>query len=147
MSLVETVQHDLVTALKAKDGATVSALRGLKAALQKAAIEEHGSLSDERAFAVLKKEIKQREDSIATYSQAGRADLAESEQAERDVLQKYQPAQLSEDEVRTIITEVVAAADKKEFGPLMGQVMTRVQGQADGKLVQTLLKEVLATQA
>lgn len=144
MSLNETVQQDLVAALKAKDGTAVSALRGLKAALQKAAIEAKGSLSDERAFAVLKKEIKQREDSLATYTQAGRSDLAETEQGELNVLQTYQPAQLSEDDVRAIVQEVVTTSDSKDFGPLMGQVMTRVQGQADGKLVQTLLKEALA---
>lgn len=145
MSLVETIQHDLVTALKAKDGSAVSALRGFKAALQKVAIEAKGSLSDERAFAVLKKEIKQREDSIATYSQAGRADLAEAERAELKVLQTYQPEQLTEVEVRAIVSEIVAVSETKEFGPLMGQVMTRVQGNADGKLVQTLLKEALVS--
>lgn len=144
-TLQETVQHDLVTALKSKDQAAVAAVRGLKAALQKAEIEAKGSLSDERAFAVLNKEIKQRQESMTTYRQAGREDLADTEEAQLMVLQRYQPTQLSEADIRTIVLDVVTKTTSKEFGPLMGQVMSRVQGQADGKLVQTVLKEVLTS--
>ncbi len=144
MSFVETVQQDMQQALKAKDTVAVSALRSLKAALQKAEIEAKGSLDEQRAFAIVKKEIKQREDSIAEYTRAGRADLTEVEQAELEVLLKYQPEQLSEEAIVAIIEEIVSASGTKDFGPLMGQVMGRTNGLADGKVVQDLLKKHLA---
>lgn len=143
MSLVETVQQDLVVALKAKDTAAVSALRGLKAAMQLATIEAKSSLSEERALAVLEKEMKQREDSISTYTAAGRKDLANIEQAELAVLTKYQPDQLSNADLEKIIRDTVANSSVKDFGPLMGQVMAQVKGRADGKVVQTILKDAL----
>lgn len=142
MSLNETVQSDMITALKSKDSVAVSALRSLKSALQTATIDE-GTLTEERALSILGKEIKTREDSFATYQEANREDLAATEQAEIEVLKKYQPAQLSDDELRAKIQAVVDGAEVKEFGPLMGKVMGAVKGQADGKQAQQILKELL----
>ena len=142
MSLTETVQSDMVTALKAKDSVAVSALRSLKSALHAVEIDE-GTFTPERALSILNKEIKTREDSFSAYQSAGRKDLANQEQAEIEVLKKYQPAQLSDEEVRAKVHAVVEAAAVKEFGPLMGQAMAAVQGQAGGKQVQQILKEIL----
>lgn len=146
MGLVDTIQQDLILALKSKDQASVSALRSAKSAFQLEQIAQ-GSLSDERAFALVKKQIKQREDSLNTYQQAGRDDLAAVEQAEINVLKKYLPEEMSEDELRRVITEIVSVAEDKSFGPLMGKVMSAVHGKADGKIAQDLLKQVLADHA
>lgn len=141
---VDRVQHDLIQALKAKDAVTASTLRTFKAALQKVAIEYHGELSDEQVLAVLKTEIKKRQDSIVAYQAGNRPELAAQEEAELAVLKQYQPAQLSPEALEQKVREVVAQATAKDFGPLMGQVMQTVNGAADGKAVQGVLKKILA---
>jgi hypothetical protein len=92
---------------------------------------------------VLHTEIKQRQDSITAYHNGGRADLADKEQAELKILQRYQPAQLSTEELTAVIKKIVAQQPQAGFGPLMKQVMTEVNGKADGKQVQLLLKQLL----
>lgn len=143
MALSETIQTDLVQALKQKDSATVSALRGLKAALQRVALDQRSLLTDEQAVVVVQKEIKQRRDSVASYQGAGRNDLAETELAEINILERYQPKPLTDDELRALLTTVVAEAPVKEFGPVMKSAMQACAGKADGKRVQSLLKELL----
>ncbi|MDP3970151.1 MAG: GatB/YqeY domain-containing protein [bacterium] len=142
MGLAEKLQTDLVVSLKSKDEVAVSALRSLKSALKNDEIE-NGPLSEGRAFSIVKKQIKQREDSAATYKSAGREELAYKEEAEIEVLRKYQPEQLSEEKLRELVKQEVATAENKEFGPLMGKVMQATQGKADGKMVQKILKEEL----
>lgn len=142
MSLEQTVQQDLITALKAKDTVAVATLRSLKSALQNETIDT-GSLDEERALSIVQKEVKKRDESIATYTEAGREDLAAEESAQREVLAKYLPAQLSEDEIRQQVQQIVAGASTTDFGPLMGMVMGALKNQADGKVVQQVLKEVL----
>lgn len=142
MGLQETLQHDLVSALKAKDSVAISALRGLKAALQQEEIDK-GSLDEGRAFAIVKQQIKQRQDSVTAYTDGNRADLAEQELAEIEVLKRYQPEQLTGDALREKVTAIVAASDVKDFGPLMGKVMAELQNQADGNEVKQLLNELL----
>ncbi len=146
MSLTQLVQQDLVQALKQKDRAASVALRSFKAALQKAAIDARADLTFEQELKVLKTELKQRQDAIAEYIAGKRQDLVAKEQFELTVLQRYQPAQLSEAELANKISAVVAASSVKDFGPLMKQAMQAVQGKADGKQVQTILKQLLAQQ-
>ena len=143
MNLTETIQKDLITALKAKDQVAMNALRGLKSALQQEMIEQKGTLDEQRAFAIVKREIKKRQDSLDTYRTAKRDDLANQEQAEIDVLIKYQPQRLTETELREKITQIMAQSDNKDFGPLMGKVMSELGESADGKQVQVILKELL----
>lgn len=142
MGLQETLQHDLVSALKAKDSVAISALRGLKAALQQEEIDK-GSLDDGRAFAIVKQQIKQRQDSVTAYTDGKRPDLAEQELAEIEVIKRYQPEQLTGDALREKVSVIVAASDVKDFGPLMGKVMAELQNQADGNEVKQLLNELL----
>lgn len=143
MSVHSTIQQDLVTALKAKDEVSVMTLRGLKAALQKTAIDSKGSTDDDqRALTVLKQEIKKRQDAIQAYQGGGRADLAAKEQAELVVLERYQPTQLSADAIRAQLQNLVSASADKNFGLLMKQAMEQFGGAADGKTVSTILKEL-----
>jgi len=145
MSVFATIQSDMVAAMKAKDELKLSAIRGLKAAIQKTIIDSKGDSQDDAlAFAVLKQEAKKREDAITTYTQGGRTDLASKEQAELAIIKQYLPAQLSDDAVREQLKPIVAAAPSKDFGPLMKQAMQALQNQADGKQVSTILKELLA---
>lgn len=145
--LTQAVQQDLVLALKQKNVSASTALRGFKAALQRAAIEARTALTAEQELRILQTEIKQRQDAIVEYTAGQRIDLADKERVELQVLQKYQPTQLSSEELTKKLEAVVAAAPLsgvKEFGPLMKQAMQIVQGQADGKQVQILLKQILA---
>lgn len=145
MSLRQTLQQDLTTALKAKDQIRVSTIRGLKAAIDKAAIDSKGSVDDDqRSFAMVKQEIKKRQDASAAYRQAGRSDLLDKEQAELKVLQSYQPAQLTLAELTTMIATAASQAPQAAFGPIMKQVMQQAQGRADGKQVQTAVQDYLA---
>ncbi|MBI4407224.1 MAG: GatB/YqeY domain-containing protein [Candidatus Kerfeldbacteria bacterium] len=145
MSVFATIQTDMISAMKSKVEIEVSTLRGLKAAIQKDAIDSKGSPDDDqRAFVVLKQEAKKRQDSVQAYRAAGRNDLADQEQAEWELIKHYLPAQLSEAEVKIVVDQVVQAnGDNKNFGLLMKQVMQQLDGQADGKVVSTLLKQAL----
>ena len=149
MSVFATIHTELISAMKSKAGVKVSTLRGLKAALQKDAIDSKGSSDDDqRAFVVLKQEAKKRQDSVTAYRAAGRNDLADQEQVEWELIKQYLPAQLSENEVKTVVDQVVQASikndgDNKNFGLLMKQVMQQLDGKADGKVVSTILKQAL----
>lgn len=142
--LTQAVQQDLVLALKQKNVSASTALRGFKAALQRAAIEARAELTPEQELKILQTELKQRQDAIVEYTAGNRTDLADKEKAELQVLQKYQPTQLSSAELTKKLAAVVAASTVKEFGPLMKQAMQTVQGEADGKQVQIILKQILA---
>lgn len=146
MTLTQTVQQDLVQALKQRDVLASTALRGFKAALQRLAIEARTELTPQQELKVLQTEIKQRQDAITEYTVGRRTDLADKERAELTVLQRYQPAQLSEADLTKKLEAVVSASTVKDFGPLMKQAMQAIQGQADGKQVQTILKQILARQ-
>ena len=145
MSVFQTLQTDMVTALKHKDAVKVATLRGLKAAIQKYAIDNKGPVDDDqRAFIVLRQEAKKREDSIASYTAASRSDLADQEKTELEIIKTYLPAQLSEADVRTALEQLVANSVDKQFGALMKQAVQQFDGRADGKLVSTILKSLLA---
>ncbi len=149
MSVFSTIQTALISAMKSKAEVEGSTLRGLKAAIQKDAIDSKSSPDDDqRAFVVLKQEAKKRLDSVQAYRAAGRNDLADQEQAEWELIKQYLPAQLSEAEVKAVVDQVVQASIKnngedKNFGLLMKQVMQQLDGKADGKVVSTILKQAL----
>lgn len=149
MSVFATIQTAMISAMKSKAEVEVSTLRGLKAALQKDAIDSQSSpADDQRAFVVLKQEAKKRLDSVQAYRAAGRNDLADQEQAEWELIKQYLPAQLSAAEVKAVVDQVVQASikndgDNKNFGLLMKQVMQQLDGKADGKVVSTMLKQAL----
>jgi uncharacterized protein YqeY len=143
-SLLDQVKADVTTALKAGDRERAGALRLITNELQKAQKEAGGKDVDE--VAVLQRERKRRVEAADAYRDAGREDLAESEQRESALIEAYMPAQLSDDELHAIVGDVVAesgAASPKEMGKVMSMVMPRVQGRADGKRVSAVVREKL----
>ncbi len=138
------------TAMKAKDTVTLKTLRSLKTAMTNAAIAKGGlgtQLDDAEELAVVRKQIKQREDSVEQFRSAGREELAEKEEAERAVLQKFMPAELSEAEVSAILDAVIAetgAATKKDMGKVMKLMQERTAGRANGKTLAQLVSARLS---
>ena len=140
MSLKETINNDIKTAMKAKDKETLAVLRMIKSAIQAAEIDKKSELTEEEELTILSREAKQRRDSIAEFEKAGRQELVEKTQGELVIVEKYLPAQLSLEEVQAKIAEQVGATTQKEFGKLMGAVMQALKGQADGNVIKEQVK-------
>ncbi len=146
MSLLSKLNDDMKTAMKAKEKETLQVIRMLKASLQNEQIKVGRDLTDDEELTVLAREMKQRRDSLSEFEKAGREDLAEKAKGEITIVEKYLPAQLTEDEIRQIVAaaiEKTGAASPKEFGKVMGVVMPQVKGKADGNQVNAIVKELL----
>ena len=144
--MYDALMNDVKTAMKAHDMASVNALRGVIAKAKDLTVNAGKEMSDEAILQVIAKGVKQREESIAQFEAAGRAELAEGEKKEMELLKKYLPEQLGEEAVAAIVKEAVAATgatSKKDMGKVMKEVMARVKGQADGKLVSRLVGAAL----
>ena len=147
MSLTDQLQADMKTAMRDGDTDRRDTLRMVVAAAQNAAKDKREALSDEEALAVVTREVKMRRESIEAFRSAGREDLAAQEQLEIDILVPYLPEQLGEDDVRALVIDAVVstgASSPKDMGRVMGQLMPKVKGRADGKLVSRLVNEELA---
>ena len=148
-SLSQQIVSDIKDAMKARDQAKLTVLRSLKTAIQHATIEKHGAdgtLDDAEATAIVRKAIKQRQDSIASFKEAGRDELAANEEAEAAILETYLPAALGEDEVKKLVTDAIAevgATSKKEMGQVMKVLQEKVAGRADNKTLSKLVMESL----
>lgn len=143
MSLEKDLEQDYKEAFKGKREIEVSTLRMLRSALKNLAIDKRvSSLEDEDVFAVIKKELKKRQDSLESFRSANREDLAAKEEAEILILQKYMPAMMSEAEVEKIVEEVVSQGHNT-LGAVMKEVMAKTKGRADGKVVQEKVKQKL----
>jgi len=147
VSVFLKLQEDIKDAMKARDQDKLLALRTLSSDIKKIAIDAgRREPSDEDVLAAVSRAIKQREDSAEQFRNAGRLELADVETAQVGWIKAYQPEQLSETEVRAIVSEVIAslgATSKKEMGKVMGALMPRVKGKADGKLVQSVVNALL----
>lgn len=140
------IQEDLKTAMKAGDTRRREVLRLLMAAFKQVEVDRRVELTAEDALGVLMSEAKKRRESIEEMQRAGREALAEQEAYELEVIESYLPRQLSREELSALIREViveVGAAGPKDIGNVMKALMPRVKGQADGKLVNALVKELL----
>jgi uncharacterized protein YqeY len=150
MSFTAQLTEDIKTAMKAKDTVALNVVRGLKSAIKYAAIEKlgaEGELADADALAVVRKEIKKRQDSVASYESANRQDLADTEKAEIAVLEKYLPAAMSAEDLVKLVEAVIAevgATSKKEMGAVMKVLQERVAGRADGKTLSSEVTKRLA---
>lgn len=149
--LLEQIKNELTEAMKAKDETKVSTLRFLLAQIQNKTIAlrqaQGESLSDEQVIEVIQKQAKERRESIEAFKQGRREDLVGKEQSELDILNKYLPQQISEDELRKIVQETVTevgAISPADFGKVMGVVMVKVKGKAEGKKVTEVVKEALS---
>ena len=152
MSLRQKIEDDLKTALKAGDKLRLSCLRMVKSKVQEKQVELRGkegpeaTLSEDDVTNVVSAYAKQRRDSIESYEQGGREDLAAKERAELEILTDYLPQQMGEDEVAVIVDEAVresGASEPKDMGAVMKLVMPKVKGRADGKLVNRIVQSRL----
>ncbi len=143
--LLQKIDEDLKNALKEKNNIALSSLRNLKAAFKNAEIEKQHALSDEEAIGVIAKKVKQHRDSIESFKAGARNDLVENETGQMEVLQKYLPQAMSEDELTAVVKQVMAesSATTKDFGKVMKDVMAKVKGQADGSIISKIVKENL----
>jgi uncharacterized protein YqeY len=138
MTLQERIDADLKDAMRAKDAGKLGVLRLLKSALRYAAIEKPGEnqLDDAAATQVIRKQVKQRQDSIESFEKGGRPELAAKEKEELEILNTYLPKGLSADELAALVRETIAevgATSKAQMGPVMKALQTKVAGRADGK--------------
>ena len=148
MSLKEQLTEDMKTAMKAKaEGKQrLAVIRMVRSAIRQAEIDGKTELDDAGVVSIISKEVKSRRDSIQEFRKGGREDLVEQNEAEIAVLMPYLPKQLSEDEIRELVKAAVAqtgASSQKDMGKVMGALMPKVKGRADGKLVNTIVREAL----
>lgn len=135
-------------AMKAKaEGKTaLSVIRMARAHIRQAEIDAgHADFDDDQVVAILRKEMKQRRETLAEIENSGREDLIEETKAEMAVLQKYLPAELSEDEIRKVVQETVEAlsSEQRNLGSAMKAVMAKLKGKADGKVINRIVREIL----
>lgn len=145
------LQDDLKQSMLAKNELKTSVLRLLLSALNYYEIQKGGAgyeATEEDVLAVLQKEVKQRKDSIEQYKAGNRTDLADKEQKELEILQTYVPAQMSEDEIKGLVKEAITqtgATSMADMGKVMGALMPKVKGKADGNLVSSIVKSQLTS--
>ena len=150
MTLPARIDADLKDAMRAKDATRLGVLRMLKSALKYGAIEKAGAgaeLSDADAVQVIRKQAKQRQDSIDSFEKGGRAELAEKEKAELAILHSYLPQQLNADELAKVVRETVAevgATSKAQMGAVMKALQAKVAGRADGKALSQEVQKQLS---
>jgi len=144
MSLEEKILSDYKEAMKSRDTLKSSILSFLRADMMNVAMaRKKPKLDDSEAIAVIKKQIKQHQDSVDQFTKGNRLDMAEKEAKELEVLKTYLPPELSIDEIKKIIEEIVSALgaqDMKDMGRVMKEATLKIAGQADGKLVSDLVK-------
>jgi len=143
----QNLLNDLVAAMKSQDKETLSVLRMVKGAIQLEEINKKSELSDEDFIGVVSKQIKTRKESITEFEKAGRTDLVEQTKKEIEILNKYMPEQLSEEEVLEVIDEAfntINPQTQSDMGKLMGFVTPKLKGKADMSFVSKTIKEKLA---
>lgn len=143
----QNLLNDLVAAMKSQDKETLSVLRMVKGAIQLEEINKKSELSDEDFIGVVSKQIKTRKESITEFEKAGRTDLVEQTQKEIEILNKYMPEQLSEEDVLKVIEEAFNTVNpqaQSDMGKLMGFVTPKLKGKADMSFVSKTIKEKLA---
>ena len=147
MSLLTTINDDIKTVMKAKDKKKLSVLRMIKSSLQNEQIKLGTELSEEDELVVLSREMKQRRDSLTEFEKAGRQDLVDPLENELTIVAGYMPKQLTEEELQSVVQQVidsVNATSAKDFGKVMGAVMPKVKGKADGNTINRIVKEQLS---
>jgi len=149
LSIKEQLLADMKSAMKAKTEGklALTVIRMARAHIRQAEIDNgHVELTDDQVIAVLRKEVKQRKETLAELADSSRDDLIEQTNAEIAVLQKYLPAELSEEEIRKVVQEIVDAMDpeQRNMGSMMKAAMAQLKGKADGKVISAIVRELLA---
>ena len=149
MSIKEQLMADMKAAMKAKEEGklALNTIRMARAHIRRAEIDNgHADFNDDQVLAVLRKEVKQRKETLSEIESSGREDLVEQTKAEIDVLEKYLPAEMTPEAVEAAVKEIVDAMDpgQKNMGSVMKAVMAKLKGQADGKLINQIVRKLLA---
>jgi len=149
MSLEQKIMSELKTAMLAKDEKALRSLRAIKAAILLAKTSEGagGELKEDDEIKLLQKLVKQRKDSLEIFQQQNRTDLAQKEQEEIEIIEKFLPKQLSADEIKaelSVIINEVGATSPADMGKVMGAATKKLAGKADGKTISALVKELLS---
>ncbi|MDO8435197.1 MAG: GatB/YqeY domain-containing protein [bacterium] len=146
MTFKEKILGDLKAAMQARDVLKVATLRLMNGEMKNAEIglmKKDEGLSDDEVITVLQRMVKQRNDAAQQFEAGGRADLVEKERAEIVIIQAYLPAQISDEELSAIVKETAAALGETDFGKVMGAVMAKVKGKADGARVRLMVESTL----
>lgn len=149
MSLETKIMGEMKEAMKAKNEGVLRALRAIKAEIIKAKTDPgaHGEIDEATELKFLQKMVKQRKDSLQIFEEQGRADLAEKEKEELAVIERFLPQQMSEAEIRTAVAEIIAstgATSPADMGKVMGVASKQLAGVAEGKLISSIVKELLS---
>ena len=149
MSIKEQLMADMKAAMKAKEEGklALNTIRMARAHIRQAEIDNgHADFNDDQVLAVLRKEVKQRKETLSEIESSGREDLVEQTKAEIDVLEKYLPAEMTPEAVEAAVKEIVDAMDPGQInmGSVMKAVMAKLKGQADGKLINQIVRKLLA---
>ena len=145
--LKQLITDDMKLAMKAQDKSALKAIRMILGAIKQKEIDERINLDDTQVLAVIQKMVKQRKDSISQFSDAGRSDLVEVEEAELSIINNYMPKQLSEEEIEAAVVKAIAdsgADSMKDMGKLMGMLKGQLDGKADMGQVSQLIKSKLS---
>ena len=145
-NLTDQIRADMTAAMKAQEKDRLSTIRMLQSAIKNEQINAGHELSDEEAMVVIRKAVKQRQDSIEQYTNAGRTELADKERAEMEQLKGYLPPELSEEELENGLRDIIAstgAQSKKDLGKVMKEATARFKGRADGKKIQEIVSRLL----
>jgi uncharacterized protein YqeY len=151
MTLIQRVDADLKEAMRAKDATKLGVLRMLKSALKYAAIAKSGAeaeLNDAETAQVVRKQVKQRQDSIESFDKAGRAELVEKEKAELSILNGYLPQPMSADQISKVVRETIAeagATSRAQMGAVMKALQAKVAGRVDGKALSAEVQKQLGS--
>lgn len=146
MELKSQLKTDLATAMREKDNEKRDALRMLLAAIKQIEVDEQTTLDEEAVQTVLEKQAKQRRESIDFAEKAGRIEMAEKERAELQIIEAYLPQKMSEGQIRQVAEAVIlelGASSMKDMGRVMGQLMPKLQGSADGQVVSAVVRQLL----
>ena len=147
MSLLKKITNDMKKAMKNKEKERVNVLRLLRSELKNAKIDSQKELTEEDEIQVISKAAKNRKESIESYKKGDREDLVEKEQKELEIIQEYLPEQMSDEEIKELVEEVIEKVDAsgmQDMGKVMGTIMPKVRGQAEGSKVQKIVRSKLA---
>ncbi len=147
MNLSERLNEDMKQLMKSGDKFALGVVRMLRSSVKNAEIDQRKTLSDEEVLDILSREVKQRKDALQEFEKAGRDDLADQNKAEIEVIQRYMPQPLTEEELEAIVRETVSetgASSKGDMGKVMSALMPKVKGRADGKALNQIVQRLLS---
>lgn len=148
MALKEQLTNDFKEAMKARDDIKKNTINLVRAAIKQVEVDTRTEVDDSQIISIIAKQVKMRKDAFADFEKGGRTDLIDAYKKEIEVLEKYLPEQLSEEEIKKIVAETAEeigiAEGKQNMGKLMGPVMKKLKGQADGQVVRQVVTDFLA---